>query len=336
MSSVIDSLTDEERDAIERTKQPDWTEPMLATLTDETFDDPAWVYERKLDGERCLAFRRDGDCRLASRNNAPLSQTYPDVLDDLAAQTSGDLIVDGEIVAFEGNITSFSRLQDRMKIRNADEARKSHVAVYFYVFDLLHADGYDCTKLPLRTRKRLLQKAVQTGGRIRFTPHRNEAGESYLAEACEKGWEGLIAKDGDAPYVHSRSKKWLKFKCVNRQEFVIVGFTEPKGDRTSFGSIVVGFHDSNGKLVCAGKVGTGFDEETLASLGKKMRSHERKTAPIDRGETPSGEVHWITPELIAEVAFTEWTSDDRLRHPRFVGLRRDRDPSEVVKERPQT
>ena len=333
MSGALDILEGEARKALKKRSQPDWTAPMLATLTDDYFSDPGWIYERKLDGERCLAFRDGSSLRLRSRNKKELNDTYPELADALRDQDATDFIVDGEIVAFKGDVTSFERLQGRMQVTSAEEARSSGVAVYFYLFDMLHLDGHDLTKVPLRDRKRLLRRAIGFSSRVRFCAHRNEEGEKYHEEACRKHWEGVIAKDASSAYVHSRSKSWLKFKCVNRQELVIGGFTDPEGSRVGFGALIVGFYD-NGDLVCAGKVGTGYDDDTLERLRKRMDRLERKTPPFDRGETPTKGVHWVRPELVGEFGFTEWTRDDRLRHPRFLGLRRDKEPEDVVKETP--
>lgn len=331
MGDVFDILPDEQRGKIKKASQPDWLNPMLATLTHETFNDPNWIYERKLDGERVLAFCKGGEVRLMSRNKKVLNDTYPEIVDAMQSQVNEDAILDGEIVAFEGDVTSFSRLQDRIGIRDVEEARNSSVAVYYYLFDVLHLAGHECTELPLRERKRLLREAVEFEGKLRFTSHRNEDGEAYLEEACRKGWEGLIAKRSDGKYRHSRSKDWLKFKCVNQQEFVIGGFTEPKGQRRGFGALIVGYYD-DGKLHCAGKVGTGYSDDLLVSLRNRMDSRERKTSPFDKGEEPKGDVHWISPELVCEVGFTEWTDDGMLRHPRFLGLRRDKNPRDVHRE----
>lgn len=333
MSDLFDQLSEESRKKLRKTTQPKWTAPMLATLTEKRFSDERWIFERKLDGERCLAFRNGSTTRLLSRNRKNLNDTYPELVDALAGQSRDDFIVDGEIVAFEGSVTSFERLQQRMGIHDADEARRSNVAVYFYIFDLLHVDGHDTTKLPLRDRKALLRQALTFEKRLRFTAHRNTEGEKFYKQACQKRWEGVIAKDAQSAYVHARSSKWLKFKCVNQQEFVIGGYTDPQGERTHFGAIVIGYYD-DGDLVCAGKVGTGFDDELLKSLGRKMEARQRESSPFDGGTTPGGAVHWIRPDLVGEVAFTEWTRDGQLRHPRFLGLRRDKNAKDVVRERP--
>jgi DNA ligase D-like protein (predicted ligase) len=204
------------------------------------------------------------------------------------------------------------------------------VAVYYYLFDLLHVEGFDTTGLHLRARKSLLKKAFSFKDPLRFLPHRNGQGETFLHEACSKGWEGIIAKKAESTYVHKRSGDWLKFKCSHEQEFVICGYTEPQGERIGFGALLVGYYDED-RLVYAGKVGTGYDNETLQHLCRRLQSVERKTSPFS-GDISGDEVHWVSPKFVAQVAFTEWTEEGRLRHPRFVGLRRDKEPEEVVRE----
>ncbi|MCB0963459.1 MAG: non-homologous end-joining DNA ligase [Acidimicrobiales bacterium] len=332
--SLIDDLDDDDRALLRRQEAPDWVEPMLATLTDEPFSDPGWVYERKLDGERAIAYRTADRVRLRTRNGKHLRATYPEVADALAADQPGgtDLVVDGEVVAFDGDVTSFARLQGRMGITDPDRARRSGIAVAYYAFDLVHLDGWDLTRLPLRRRKALLRQALRWEDPLRFTPHRNEDGEAYLAEACRRGWEGLIAKRAEAPYRHRRSRDWLKLKCTRGQELVIGGYTDPEGSRQGFGALLVGYHDGD-RLVYAGKVGTGFDQATLRDLGRQLADRSRETSPFDAGSPPR-RAHWVRPDLVCEVGFTEWTRDGRLRHPRFQGLRDDKDAADVVREEP--
>ncbi|MGA7271575.1 MAG: non-homologous end-joining DNA ligase [Acidimicrobiia bacterium] len=331
-SSLLEALSPDQRDAVREAEVPEQLEPMLATLTDEAFSHPAWIYERKLDGERCLAWVTGGEALLRSRSGRDNTSSYPEVAEALTERARADLVVDGEIVAFEGRITSFQRLQPRMQISDPGQARRSGVAVYYYVFDLVHLDDFDLSDLELRSRKKLLKRAIDFGDPLRFTPHRNQEGEDYFEEACRKGWEGLIAKDAHSGYVTGRSRKWLKFKCVHRQELVIGGYTDPKGARQGLGALLVGYY-RKGDLVYAGKVGTGFDQETLERLGHELGSLERSTSPFTR--TPDGDgVHFVTPRLVGEFGFTEWTRGGKLRHPRFLGLRRDKDPKEVVRERP--
>ncbi|HMG25653.1 MAG TPA: non-homologous end-joining DNA ligase [Acidimicrobiia bacterium] len=305
---------------------------MLATLTDHHFSSRDWIYERKLDGERVVGVRSGRSTGLFSRSRQGLDGAYPEIVDALDAQHARDFTVDGEVVAFEGATTSFSRLQRRMQTRDPEHARRSGVAVYYYVFDVLHVDGYNVTGLSLRSRKRILRALLSYGGSLRFTPHRNTEGERFYEEACRKRWEGLIAKRAESTYVHRRSPDWLKFKCVNSQEFVIGGFTEPAGSRNELGALLIGYYDGT-DLRYAGKVGTGFDERMLRDLGIRLRRLERPASPFAERVSPR-KVHWVQPRLVCEVGFTEWTGDGRLRHPRFMGLRRDKPPRQVVRERP--
>jgi len=331
MPSVLEGLSEELRSKLKRRAQPKWTEPMLATLTDERFSDPDWIYERKLDGVRCLVFSKNGKIRLMSRNEREMNETWPDLVEELEANQERSFIADGEIVAFEGKKTSFARLQQRIGVEEASKARKTHVRAYLYLFDLLYVDEHDITRLPLRERKQLLKETVSFSDHVRYTPHRNEDGEAYLKEACRKGWEGLIAKDARAPYEHKRSKKWLKFKCVHQQELVIGGFTEPQGSRVGFGALLTGYYE-DGELRYAGKVGTGYDDELLKNLRKRLDRLERETSPFDEAVSER-DVHWVTPELVGEFGFTEWTRKGRLRHPRFLGIRKDKKAKDVHRER---
>ena len=316
-------------DGLSRTGHPEWLEPMLAVLTDKRFSDPDWIFERKLDGERVLVFRDGKRIRLVTRNRNTVNATYPELAEALAGQPAGEFVVDGEVVAFDGKVTSFSRLQKRMQIKDPDKARASGVAAYLYLFDLLHLDGHDVTRLPLRERKSLLLRAFSFEDPIRFTAHRNEQGEAYFDEACSKGWEGVIAKDAQAPYNYGRSRDWLKFKCGNGQELVIAGFTEPRGDRQGFGALLLGYFD-DGELRYAGKVGTGFDEAFLKDFRETLDARRRETCPFD--DDVDEDATWVRPELVAEIGFTEWTSAGKLRHPRFLGLRRDKAAKDVVRE----
>ncbi len=331
--SLLDRLDAAARERARPADPPRWTSPMLATLVHDAFDHPDWIFERKLDGERCLAFKQDGRVRLRSRNREALEAPYPELAAALADQAADGFVVDGEVVAFAGARTSFARLQERMQKDDPDAARATGVAVYYYVFDLLHAAGHDLTRVPLRARKGLLQALLHWQDPLRYTPHRNAEGQDLLRDACRRRWEGLIAKDGRSRYAHSRSRRWLKLRCSNQQELVIGGYTEPQGERVGFGALLVGFY-AGGALRYAGKVGTGFDRDTLADLHRRLRSRERRTPPFDHGQLPSRGVHWVRPDLVAEVAFTEWTGDDRLRHPRYLGLRRDKAPRDVRKEEP--
>ncbi len=299
---------------------------MKAVLTDAPFDDPGWIFERKLDGVRCLAHRDDGAAvRLLSRTDRDMTAEFPVLAEALAAQPCRDFVLDGEVVAFAGGITSFSRLQRR---------GREHVAVFLYVFDLLRHEGRDVRELPLRERKALLRRALRFEGPLRFSPHRNEHGVRLFREACRHGLEGLIAKRADSRYRSgARSRDWLKLKCHAEQELVIGGFTAPQGSRTDFGALLVGYWEGD-SLRYAGKVGTGFDRATLETLGRALRERERDDPPFaDVHPIPRG-TRWVEPELVAQIGFAEWTRDGRLRHPRYLGLRDDKPAREVVRERP--
>jgi DNA ligase D-like protein (predicted ligase) len=328
----LEKILDKEQfKKLKKKRYPDWMAPMLAKLHHTTFNDEKWIYERKLDGERCLLFKHKGRVRLCSRNQKALNDSYPELEAVATYQEADNFVADGEIVAFSGGITSFSRLQKRMHVKSRKEAESSYMAVYFYLFDLLYLDGYDLSNLPLRFRKNLLRRLLDWKDPLRFTPHRNETGEKYHAEACGKGWEGIMAKDGDSSYVHSRSSKWLKFKCSQRQEFVIGGYTDPKGTRRGFGALLLGYYD-DGRLRYAGRVGTGFDDKFLREFGARLKKIRRKSSPYDDSVPQTAGVNWVRPEYVGEVAFTEWTDEGRLRHPSFVGLRRDKRAEKVVRE----
>lgn len=336
MSTLLDGLPAEQRRRL-REAAPGAelaARPMLATLSDRRdFSGGGWIFERKLDGVRVLAVREGGEVRLLSRTGRPLNNTYPEIAEALAAQECPDFTADGEIVAFSGGRTDFSRLQQRMQLTDPRQARATGVAVFYYVFDLLRLEGADVRALPLRTRKSLLRRALSFHGPLRFSVHRNEGGRQLLDEACRKGWEGLIAKVAEGRYVPRRSPDWLKLKCEKGQEFVIGGFTDPAGSRTGFGALLLGYYE-DGRLRYAGKVGTGYDEATLRSLRRKLDELVTDASPFADPVREKG-AHWVAPELVAETGFTEWTTDGRLRHPRFLGLRDDKRPEDVVRERPR-
>ena len=302
-------------------------EPMKAVLADKPFSDPDWIFERKLDGIRCLAIRDASGVQLMSRTGRRMNAEYSGLVEALEREPSKDFVADGEIVAFQNGITSFSRLQRRGRER---------VPVFLYLFDLPYHEREDLRPRPLRERKARLQRALEfVGGPVRFTPHRNgEHGEELYREACEKGLEGVIAKRANSPYRSGRSRDWLKLKCHAEQELVIGGYTAPRGSRTEFGALLVGHYDESGRLRYAGKVGTGFDQHTLRELGQRLRELEQDEPPFEPFKPVPPGTHWVRPELVAQIGFTEWTRDGRLRHPRYLGLRDDKPPREVVRELP--
>jgi DNA ligase D-like protein (predicted ligase) len=309
-------------------------EPMLAKASDRRDFGSAWLFERKLDGVRAVAVREGGRVRLLSRSGQVMNRTYPELVDALQGQECEDFSVDGEIVAFTGTRTDFARLQRRMQITDPRRARATGVEVTYYLFDLLALDGLRTTGLPLRARKSLLRRALDFGPPLRLTPHRNRGGGELLDRACGWGWEGLIAKRAEGRYRSGRTSDWLKLKCSHGQEFVIGGFTEPSGSRAGFGALLLGYY-AKGRLRYAGKVGTGYDHRTLTTLRARLDERSVPRSPF-ADPVPERRAHWARPELVAQVAFTEWTRDGMLRHPRFLGLRTDKDPTEVARERPGT
>ena len=306
---------------------------MLATLTDRRDFGDDWLLERKFDGERCVA-HKDGDAvRLESRTGKNLTGTYPEVRAAMAAQRPEELLVDGEVVAFDGEQTSFSRLQQRLGISNPSRALVGAFPVVYCVFDLLEAGGEDLTTRPLVERRARLERAIRPKKGLQISEAWRDDSQRRYAQACRSGWEGLIAKRADAPYARGHSRDWLKLKCVLEQEFVIGGYTDPAGGRTNFGALLVGYYEAD-RLRYAGKVGTGYSVETLRGLGARLRKLETSESPFaDARPIPRG-THWTRPELVAQIGFAEWTGEGRLRQPRFLGLRDDKRSTDVVRERP--
>jgi bifunctional non-homologous end joining protein LigD len=335
MHPILNELDASDRRLLRRSAMPAFTPMMLATLAKRAFSDPAWVFEPKLDGQRSLLWRRRSTVRLITRNQKDRTSHYPDLVEAVRREDTAPLIADGEIVAFRRDVTSFAHLQQRMQNARPSPALVATVPVTFYLFDLIWFDGYDLSALPLLARKSVLRRAMVFEDPIRFSNHLDEDGELAFRAACDKGWEGLIAKRASAPYTHARSRDWLKFKCVNEQEFVVLGWTDPHGARSGLGALLVGYHE-NGELRFGGKVGTGFDERELAMLRIRLRLLEQPTPPVadTKGLTMKG-VHWVKPQLVAQIGFSEWTPDGKLRHPRYIGLRDDKRPEQVVRERGQ-
>ena len=320
--AAFDGLTDEERALLRNAPVPEKVTPMKAVLCDTPFSDPDWVYERKLDGIRCIAIKDKGSVRLLSRNDLPMNTRYPEVVEALEADPVDDFVVDGEVVAFAGEQSGFATLARR---------GREHVEVRLYAFDILHLAGHDLRALPLRARKPLLAEALQFGGAVQFSDPSVARGEELLAPACEQGWEGLIAKRWESPYAAARSRDWLKLKCSAEQELVIGGYTEPRGSRVGLGALLMG-HFRGDEFLYAGKVGTGFDRATLLALVERMESLRREDSHFTDEGAPRKGPTWVEPRLVAQIGFMEWTRDGRLRHPRFLGLRDDKDARDVVRE----
>jgi bifunctional non-homologous end joining protein LigD len=280
---------------------PEWLVPMAATLTQERFTGPEWMFERKLDGIRLLAFKQGEDVRLLSRNALP--QHVPAVAQAVAQLPHDELILDGELTW-------------------------GRAPAGYHVFDVLWIDGRRVTALPLDERRALV-------GDLPLVPplHRVEALEHPQPwdHACREGWEGVIAKRRDAPYEHRRSRHWLKMKCEASQELVIGGFTDPQGSRVGLGALLVGYFDGDA-FVFAGKVGTGFDGALLRELRARLDARAIPASPFDRAVgLPRVRAHWVRPELVVRVAFIEWTAHGKLRHSRLLDLVADRHPRDVVR-----
>lgn len=309
-------------------------EPQLATLVDEAPRGEEWLHELKFDGYRVLCEVKDGKVHIWTRNGKDWTDRFSPVAEAVAQLPVRAALLDGEVAVLEPNgTTSFQALQ------NALTESRDRDLIYF-AFDLLHLDGYDLRGATLVDRKEALAGVLSgnTSPTIRFSDHVEGTGEAFYQQACRLSLEGIISKRGDAPYRAGRGKDWLKVKCLKRQEFVIVGFTDPEGSRTGFGALLLGVHDDQGKLVFAGKVGTGFNDQLLRDLRKRLGKIERKTPAF--ANPPRGaearRSHWVEPELVGEVAFTEWTREGILRHPAFQGLREDKPAAEVVREVPES
>jgi ATP-dependent DNA ligase len=281
---------------------PDWIEPMAATLTQERFTGPEWIFERKFDGIRVIAFKNDRDVRLLSRNRLP--QNIPALARAVADLPVRDVILDGEIT-WPG-----SRLA-------------------YHVFDIMWIEGRDVTRLPLEERRALLD-ALPLRAPLQRVAMLDD--EQPWERARREGWEGVIAKRRGSPYEHRRSPHWLKMKCEATQEFVVGGFTDPQGGRVGLGALLVGYFEGD-DLVFAGKIGTGFDTKLLLDLRARLDTMEIATPPFTKGTgLPRVRAHWVRPEIVVQVGFIEWTVHGKLRHPRLLGIRTDKSPRDVVRE----
>ena len=282
-------------------EMPDWIEPMAATLTHERVAGDDWLFERKFDGIRLLAYKRGGDVRLYSRNRLP--QELPAVAEAVAALPVQDAILDGELT------------WDRQS--------------GYHVFDILWLNGQDVAMLPLEERRALLQR-LPFEGPMRRVDLVDDV--EPWERARREGWEGVIAKGRGSPYENRRSKHWLKMKCESSQEFVVGGFTDPQGSRVGLGALLVGYYAGD-DLVFAGKLGTGFDTRLLLDLRSRLDAIEIPQSPFTRATgLQRVRAHWVRPEVVVQAAFLEWTANGKLRHPRLLGIRRDKDARDVGRE----
>jgi bifunctional non-homologous end joining protein LigD len=317
-----------------RQPQPSWLEPMLATLVEARRLPAGWIYEPKLDGIRCLAFVNGvRGARLVSRNRIAVGEDFADIAAELAERARGRGVFDGEIVAIDPRrgVPSFSLLQRRKLQPRSSATRRPDLRLEYWLFDCLWWEGLDLRRLPLVQRKQVLQDAVAFGGPIVLTPCWEDGFERRYRRQCSDGGEGLVGKRLESRYTAGRSRDWVKLKCTARQEFVVGGWTDPKGSREALGALLVGYHE-RGRLRYAGRVGTGFDRATLAALWAELIGRSRPGSPFDEGTPKLRGVHWTEPSLVVEVAFSEWTADGRLRHPRFLGVRTDKAARRVLRE----
>jgi bifunctional non-homologous end joining protein LigD len=307
--------------------------PQLATLVKAPPSGDEWVHEIKFDGYRIGCHIRRGLATLVSRNGKDWTAMFPEIAGAAAKLGVANALIDGELaMVLPDGRTSFQRLQ------NALSGEAARASLVYFVFDLLQLEGERLDRQPLEERKARLRRLVgrRTQGRIRYTEHVVGQGEAFFAQACRLGLEGIISKRRDAPYREGRHTEWLKTKCTQRQEFVIGGFTDPEGMRAGLGALLIGYYEG-GRLVFAGKVGTGFTHKSAIDLRRQLDALEQKSAAFN--PPPPGrlgrDAHWVRPLLVCEVVFTEWTADGKIRHPSYQGLRADKKAHDVVLERPK-
>jgi bifunctional non-homologous end joining protein LigD len=314
--------------------------PMLATSVEKPFDDPEWLFEIKWDGYRAVSFIEDGKVRLVSRNQNDLTAQFAEMRDLPKSVRAKTAILDGELVALdEEGRASFSLMQRRTGIRqgNRHAAARRDVPVVYYVFDLLYADGYDLRRVSLEERKKVLAKILTSRDLVRYSDYYPGQGVALFEAAKQKGLEGILAKHRSSCYEERRTREWLKIKITQTLDCVIGGYTDPEGSRQYFGSVVLGLYDKKGNLIHVGQAGTGFSQRTLKEISQLLEQLQTNHSPFYGGVDSLRKVHWVKPELVAEIKFSEWTHETadgglKLRAPVFLGLREDKDPKECVFE----
>jgi bifunctional non-homologous end joining protein LigD len=311
---------------------PAFVPPQLATLVTTPPAGDAWLHETKFDGYRIVCRIAGGRATLWSRNHHDWTAQFPGIADAAARLPVREAVLDGEIAVLLGNgTTSFQALQNAL-------SSDGQSRLIYFVFDLLHLNGQDLRGAALEDRKRVLERllASRRDATLRYSSHVVGQGDAVFREACRLSLEGIVSKRRHEGYESGRSRSWLKVKCTREQEFVIGGFTEPKGTRTGLGALLLGVHDGSGTLVYAGKVGTGFTSASIRTLRATLDRLRVPECPFSRRPPGATGAHWVKPELVAEVEFTEWTDDGLLRHPSFKGLRADKPAREVVREQART
>ncbi len=317
---------------------PSVIHPMLATLVDKPFDDDEWLFEIKWDGYRAVAFLQDGKVRLVSRNQNDLTAEYPELKGLAPHVRARTAILDGEIVALdEQGRASFSLMQQRSGFREPGRrrARNASIPILYYAFDLIYLDGYSLFKVDLEKRKELLAGIVAAGDILRYSDHHLGQGTALFQAAAGKQLEGIVAKRRRSHYIQKRSREWLKMKITHRQGCVIGGYTDPKGSREHFGSVILGLYDGQRRLIHVGQAGSGFTEASHADMWRRLQKLKTSRNPF-HGQVQTGRgMHWVKPELVAEIKFTEWTHATeggglKMRAPVYEGLRSDKRPRECV------
>jgi bifunctional non-homologous end joining protein LigD len=302
--------------------------PMLATLVDDPFSNPEWIFETKWDGFRSVCFVENGKARFVSRNQIEMTPQYPELAGVAKQLDAKEAILDGEIVALDKDgMPRFQLLQPRVGRKSGIEALRGHGHIVYFVFDLLYVDGNNLMTCPLVERKEVLERILKPASFIKLSEHIDGDGEAFFKQIEKFHLEGMIAKRAASPYVEKRSKDWLKVKTIMRSEVVIGGYTQPRGSRSHFGALVVGLYRDK-QLHYVAHVGGGFNQRSLAELFKLMQPLKTKASPFVDAPKTNEPVQWIKPKLVAEAKFSEWTADQRLRHPIFVGLREDKAPED--------
>lgn len=302
--------------------------PMLATLVDDPFSDPEWIFETKWDGFRSVCFIKNGKARFVSRNQIEMTPQYPELADVPDQIDANEAILDGEIVALDKDgMPRFQLLQNKLRIRSGSYAHASKAQLVYFVFDLLYADGFDLMNCSVVERKAKLAEILRPSNFIKLSDHIAGDGEEFFKHIEKFHLEGMIAKRAASKYVQKRTADWLKVKTIMRSEVVIGGYTRPRGTRSHFGSVVCGLYRGD-KLHYVAHVGGGFNERTLAAIYKLMQPLKSERSPFVDAPKTNEPVQWLKPKLVAEVKFSEWTADNRLRHPVFIGLREDKKPKD--------
>lgn len=307
---------------------------MLATLVDNPFSDPDWLFETKWDGVRATCFIKDGKAGFVSRNQIEMTAQYPELANIAESIHSSEAILDGEIVALDENgVSRFQLLQRRLGRKNSGEIARlaAKTRIVYYVFDLLHLDGFDLTGCKLLARKTTLERILKPSKNVRYSDHIIGEGEKLFKEVAKVPLEGMIAKRLVSTYVQRRSSEWLKIKTIQQSEVVVGGYTQPRNSRAYFGALVVGLY-RDGELHYVAHTGGGFNQLTLAQIYKLLQPLKTTDCPFVEKPKTNEPVQWVKPKLVAQVKFAEWTADGRMRHPIFLGLRQDKKPEQCTFE----